>query len=376
MIHPLPPGQSWYRVTILGRRWRDVLSGRGALYLSATGNRYNTVLQQAAYVSDDPAVAVTEFAWYAARDWQDRLGNHHVLPVPGPLQSDYVLWKFRLDQPTYVIDVEHAAGVPWTVPPYVLFNPGRNHAATQHLANQAVAWPFPGHPNPHPGLRVPAVRSRHVPPDTHVNYVLYRFSPAVPRGHLEGRWRLSTGPARGSSCSPPRAGGHRPRCRRDTLSRPGIRSTSNTHERRPPTGGLVSAGTKMSPATAQGAAKVGPNGWHPEASIIVSLPPWLRAWEPWNTDPRFSQEHQLLRVSLRPTAVDGTDARNRCRALPRGAVNSSGTPTSSDGTRNPSDGIRGVCTAGGREWACILQRTLYSKVHWTACVATRDGPQW
>ena len=44
MIYPLPPNQSYYRVTILGRRWRDVLSGRGALYLSATGNRYNTVL--------------------------------------------------------------------------------------------------------------------------------------------------------------------------------------------------------------------------------------------------------------------------------------------------------------------------------------------
>jgi hypothetical protein len=190
MIDPLPPDQSYYRVTILGRRWRDVLSGRGALYVSATGNRYNTVLQQAAYVSDDPAVAVTEFAYYAARHWQDRLGNHHVLPVADPLQSDYVLWRFRLDQPTYVIDVEHAAGVPWIVPPYVLFNPGRNYAATQHLANRAVAWPFPGRPNPHPGLRVPAVRSRHVPTDTHVNYVLYRLSPAVPHGHLEGRWRL------------------------------------------------------------------------------------------------------------------------------------------------------------------------------------------
>ena len=52
---------------VFGRRWRDVLSGRGALYLSATGNRYNTVLQQAAYVSDDLRVAVTEFAYYAAR---------------------------------------------------------------------------------------------------------------------------------------------------------------------------------------------------------------------------------------------------------------------------------------------------------------------
>src|SRR3712207_7470305 len=56
----------------------------------------------------------TLFRSYAARDWQDRLGNHHILPVAGPLQSDYVLWRFRLDQPTYVIDVEHTTGAPWT----------------------------------------------------------------------------------------------------------------------------------------------------------------------------------------------------------------------------------------------------------------------
>jgi hypothetical protein len=189
MIHPLPPDQSYYRVTTIGRRWPDVLSGRGALYLSATGNRYNTVLQQAAYVCDDLMVAVTEFAYYAARDWQDRLGNHHVLPVAGPLRGDYVLWRFRLQRPTYVVDVEHAAGVPWLVPPYVLFNPRRHYAATQDLANHAIACPFPGHPNPQSGLRVPAVRSRQAAADPQVNYVLYRL-PGSPLGRLEGRWRL------------------------------------------------------------------------------------------------------------------------------------------------------------------------------------------
>jgi hypothetical protein len=189
MIHPLPPGHSYYRVTTIGRRWRDVLSCRGALYLSATGNRYNTVLQQAAYVCDDLAVAVTESAYYAGRDWQERLGNHHLLPVAGPLQSDYVLWRFRLQQPQYVIDVENAAGVPWLVPRYVLLNPGRNYAATQRLANQAATWPFAGHPPPHPGLRVPAVRSRHAAADPQVNFVLYRL-PGTPLGLQEGRWRL------------------------------------------------------------------------------------------------------------------------------------------------------------------------------------------
>jgi hypothetical protein len=166
-----------------------VLSGRGALYLSATGNRYNTVLQQAAYVSDDLGVAVTEFAYYAGRDWQDRLANHHVLPVAGPLRSEYVLWRFQLLQPAYVVDVEHAVGVPWLIPLYALLNPGRNYAAPQHLANQAITWPFTGHSTPHPGLRVPAVRSRHAVADAQVNYVLYRL-PGTPLGQQEGRWRL------------------------------------------------------------------------------------------------------------------------------------------------------------------------------------------
>jgi hypothetical protein len=189
MIHPLPPGQSFYRVTTIGRRWRDVFSGRGALFLSATGNRYNTVLQYAAYVSDELRVAAAEFAYYVARDWQDRLGNRHLVPVAGPLLSGFVLWRFRLQQPTYVVDVEHAAGVPWQVPLYTLLNAGRNYAATQHLANQAITWPFAGHPPPHPGLRVPAVRSRHVAADREVNSVVYRI-PGSPVGQLEGRWRL------------------------------------------------------------------------------------------------------------------------------------------------------------------------------------------
>ena len=50
-----------------------MLSGRGALYLSPSGNRYNVVLQQASYVCNDLEVAVAEFGYYAARDWHERL---------------------------------------------------------------------------------------------------------------------------------------------------------------------------------------------------------------------------------------------------------------------------------------------------------------
>jgi hypothetical protein len=189
MIHALPPDQHYYRVTTLGRRWRDVLSGKGSLYLSATGNRYNTVLQQAAYVCDDLRVAVTELAYYAARDWQDRLGNHHLLPVPGPLQGDFVLWRFTLQQPTYVVDVENAAGVPWQLPP----SPCSIQGGTTRPRKRWRTTRLPGRSTdtlpPHPGLRVPAVRSRNGPMAQEVNYVLYKIA-SSPRGHLVGRWRL------------------------------------------------------------------------------------------------------------------------------------------------------------------------------------------
>src|SRR2546423_15311977 len=106
MVYQLPKNQEYFRVTTVGRRWRDVLSGRGALYLPPTGNRYNVVLQRAAYISDSLPVAVTEFAYYAAKDWFQRLANHHIFAGPTPLQSTYVLLPFTLTQPTYVLDVE------------------------------------------------------------------------------------------------------------------------------------------------------------------------------------------------------------------------------------------------------------------------------
>lgn len=189
MIHNLAPNTPFYRVTRHDRKWADVLSGRGALHLFPAGNRYNVVLQQAAYECDDQDVAVSEFAYYAANDWQERLGNHHVLPVPSPLRGNCILWQFLLQAPSYAINVENAPGAVALLPPFALFNPARNYAATQHLANHAVSFVSPGHPPPHPTLKVPAVRSRHAITDTQSNYVLYRL-PHSPRGTLLTRWKL------------------------------------------------------------------------------------------------------------------------------------------------------------------------------------------
>jgi hypothetical protein len=159
------------------------------MYLQPGGNRYNVVLQRAAYVCDELRVAITEFSYYAARNWQDRLGNHHIIPVASPMQDDYTLWEFTLQQPTYVIDVETGLPPQVQLPPFALLNPGHNYAATHWLANNAISLPVAGRANPHPGLKVPAVRSRQGAAAQECNFVLYRLTHS-PQGTLRGRWRV------------------------------------------------------------------------------------------------------------------------------------------------------------------------------------------
>jgi RES domain len=188
MIHQLPARQCFFRVTRKGWKWPAVLSGRGAFHLSAAGNRYNVVLQQAAYASDSLTVAVTEWAYYLALDWHERIAGHHVAPVNGPLVTEDLLWAFTLTAPISVVDVEAvAASLPWAG--HVLVNPARNYAATQRLANLALTRPFPGYPPPHAGLKVPAVRSRLHPSSTESNFVFFRLGRS-PAGQRVGKWRL------------------------------------------------------------------------------------------------------------------------------------------------------------------------------------------
>lgn len=188
MIDVLNPNQSFFRVTKVGFGWKDVLSGEGALFLDQEGNRYNVVLQRAVYVSADLKVAVTEFAYYSARDWHHRIGNHYLVPVPMPLHDDFLLWQFTLREPKYVIDIESAPTLSLHLPHFVLLNPGRNYMSTQQLAIRAVTQSLAGYSPPHPGLKVPAVRSRHGV-GSESNYVFYRTN-YNPRGRLVGRWKL------------------------------------------------------------------------------------------------------------------------------------------------------------------------------------------
>jgi len=188
MIYHLSVNQYYFRITTLGRRWNDVLSGNGALYLTPLGNRYNVVLQRATYVAETPQIVLSEAAYYMALIWQERIGIHHLRPVTGPLVSDHLLWQFTLQSPEYVIDVERLIDtLLW--PPHTLVNPGRYYDSTQRAANVAVSLQLPGYSTPHPGIRVPAVRSRNSVSSAESNLVFFCLNRS-PRGQLEGRWRI------------------------------------------------------------------------------------------------------------------------------------------------------------------------------------------
>lgn len=131
MIHNLPPNKSYFRVTTRRRKWQDVLSGNGALFLSRFGNRYNQIAQLTSYVSDNLEVAVTEFAYYAAIKWHYRISKYYLAPVRMPLQEDYLLWQFTLRVPAYVMDIENSSALPLRLPLFVLLNPGRRYHSTQ-----------------------------------------------------------------------------------------------------------------------------------------------------------------------------------------------------------------------------------------------------
>jgi RES domain-containing protein len=72
--HFLPEGTILYRVTRPDQKvWpADVVSGQGAFFASG---RYNRPDQTTVYASAEPVVAVTEAAYYAARDRQGWIGT-------------------------------------------------------------------------------------------------------------------------------------------------------------------------------------------------------------------------------------------------------------------------------------------------------------
>jgi len=161
MLVQVTAANQFFRVTDSTRRWADVISGNGAHFLSAAGNRYNANGQKSVYAGDTLEAALAEAAFYAALEWQERVANSWVTwanGAPAIFSTPQKLWCFRLTAPAAVIDVDNQnSQVAFHHHRLILRNPSRTYLSTQQLANAVISIPPP---NAVDGLKAPAVRCR------------------------------------------------------------------------------------------------------------------------------------------------------------------------------------------------------------------------
>jgi hypothetical protein len=163
----LPAATVFYRVVGPGRRWSDVLAGLGAFFGSASGSRYTTLLQKAVYLSTDPIVALTEYAYYEGRRWQAIVGQtalvHQKGLVPFCTQPGKRprLWAFRLNAPPTIADVAgNAALQAFGLPPFILFNPSNDfYRPTQELTIRVYSHNPAAGAARFQGVQAPSVRT-------------------------------------------------------------------------------------------------------------------------------------------------------------------------------------------------------------------------
>ncbi|MBI3469310.1 MAG: RES family NAD+ phosphorylase [Planctomycetes bacterium] len=149
MYQLIPAGTHLYRVTDIGRKWQDVVSGLGSYYTA--GGRYNRVQQRTVYAATDPLVSIAESAFHAAVDrWQPRIGRGFLPPQPAlaaptpPLISEHWLWDFTFDLGMQLVRVEsQAARVAFHHRPYELLNPSQAYRTTADLADAIRLHPHP-----------------------------------------------------------------------------------------------------------------------------------------------------------------------------------------------------------------------------------------
>jgi hypothetical protein len=201
-MHHTPPADTvFYRVIGPGRRWSDVLSGKGTFYAGQKGSRYNNLGLKTVYAASDPLVSVTEAAFYEALGWHERIGsalltNQHKLAPFG--RASGRLWAFQLNPPPTVIDVEDPQALQtFRYPPHVLRNPTNEwYKPTHDLMNAAVSFPAPtGGPKAW-GVKAPSVRTPRLvvagqPPFQPFQYAfaLQPNQQALP-GHAVDCWNL------------------------------------------------------------------------------------------------------------------------------------------------------------------------------------------
>ncbi len=146
----LPVNTSLFRMTRTEEPWTNVLAGLGSYYGNTA--RYNTVNQATVYASEDPWVAISEWAWHTTLKYCEELGSgqpSHFLPMTYPLVESGRLWEFKILSPIQLIDVTQSVTVhQFGYPAHMPANPHPNHyVATQHLANQVRAH-IPKAPQP------------------------------------------------------------------------------------------------------------------------------------------------------------------------------------------------------------------------------------
>jgi hypothetical protein len=223
-------------------RWRSLLRGYGAYYRH--GARYNRIRQPTVYTTADPLVAISEQAFYSARDWQDRIGLS--APAIGsaggvayPLQSTQLFWVFSLDPGPTVVDLLDAtAPATFDFRPYLLHDPVREtdpRANPAYSATRLVADRARGHASVPEGIRAPSVRTPPVGSFQPVQYVLDPFpsskglpSPLASRATLHACLLLTlefldtTAPAAAVSATSARVDWSHPRFRLDLVAFRGV----------------------------------------------------------------------------------------------------------------------------------------------------------
>lgn len=166
----LPANTSVFRMTRMQDTWDSVLAGLGS-YFGRSG-RYHVVNQATVYASEDPRVALSEWAWHQALSRCELLGLGKALNYP--LMEKGQLWEFQFSTPIPLIDVSHPLTIQkYGYPAHVPTNPhSHEYTATQQLANQIRAA---GGNLPRPeGLRAVSlrtVRTAHSVPEQLVFFV-------------------------------------------------------------------------------------------------------------------------------------------------------------------------------------------------------------
>jgi hypothetical protein len=163
----LPQNKVYYRVEKKGRTAAQVLSGYGAFYGQRGGGRYNASRQRTVYASADALTAIAEAAFYAALEWQMKIGQQLVANqnALGNLLSRMRLWAFQLKRACRVVNLlDPLAAQTFGYPAYVLWNPSRDdYLPTQDIMNMAFHHPHPAGALVQ-GVQAPSVRSVAVPP--------------------------------------------------------------------------------------------------------------------------------------------------------------------------------------------------------------------